>query len=67
MPALTMETKATKMRAALATLASEYAQERRMKDAKAVHVALAELNGGDGDRASNESLARLYDILTKES
>jgi hypothetical protein len=67
MTMLTNETKAKKMRGALATLAAEYLREARHKDAHAVHVALAELSGGDGIKANNESLARLFDILTTEA
>lgn len=68
MTVLTNETKAQKMRDALAKLAGEYMTENRLKEAQGVLAAQIELNAsafrsvGAGDKF-NESLARLYDII----
>lgn len=67
MTKLTPETKAIKMREAFSQTASKFMRDRRHTDADAVLKALRLLDGGEKDRASNETLSEIFDRLQEQT
>lgn len=66
MTVLSQETKARIVREAFAKLAGEYMSQNRLKEAQGVLSAQIELNSSGLQKVGqfNETLARLYEIIT---